>query len=230
MVYQVNFTRPHDPWDVTESMKKRWADVDFPKPNNYEDNDDDVIGIRQNYAAMLENIDRICGEIIKEADSRGELDNTYFIYASDHGEMLGDSNKYGKSVPGRASLHVPLVISGRDVLKGKVNNSLVELQDLASTVLDLCGITDSFTSDSISLKSALFDGKDIGRTIQTSSLTPPRECNWKIVKNRRAKIVLYSGEIKEVYDTENDIWENNNLFISDKDRAMRLISEFLQEL
>ncbi len=53
---QFNFTGPHGPFDITRKMKEKWQDVGFPKPNKWT-GDEGILAIRQNYAAMLENID-----------------------------------------------------------------------------------------------------------------------------------------------------------------------------
>jgi hypothetical protein len=59
--------------------------------------------IRRNYAAEIENIDTRIGEIIDTVARRGELDNTVVIYSADHGEMLGDHDRWTKMVPYEAA-------------------------------------------------------------------------------------------------------------------------------
>ena len=36
------------------------------------------------------------GEMLRALEQRGMLENTYIIYSSDHGEMLGDHGLYTK--------------------------------------------------------------------------------------------------------------------------------------
>ncbi len=52
---------------------------------------------------MIENIDRQPGIYQDRLRGRGQLENTIVVYSSDHGEMLGDHDRWGKSVPHRAS-------------------------------------------------------------------------------------------------------------------------------
>lgn len=49
-------------------------------------------------------------------------------------------------------MHIPLVISGPGIQKDQYSEALVELQDLASTILDLADLTMEEAEDSISLK------------------------------------------------------------------------------
>jgi hypothetical protein len=87
----VNFAGPHDPYDVTESMRAKWKDVDFPQPVANDTDDPEIIRLRQqHYAAMIENIDTQVGRYLTLLEKRGELENTVIFYSSDHGEMLGD--------------------------------------------------------------------------------------------------------------------------------------------
>lgn len=148
----VNFSGPHNPWDVTERMKEAWKDVTFPLPSSWKGDKDELNAVRQNYAAMLENIDRNIGLILDELKKTGQYENTVVIYSADHGEMMGDHNRYMKSVPYRGSVHIPLVVSGPGVEHGKICNEMVQLHDIAATITDFAGYKMPPETDSCSLK------------------------------------------------------------------------------
>ena len=100
----LNFTGPHDPYDVTPAMRSAWQDVAFPTAHNNTDEDQaGVLERQQNYAAMIENIDRHLGSLLAAVEERGEINNTLVVFCSDHGEMLGDHNRWQKSVWHEAS-------------------------------------------------------------------------------------------------------------------------------
>lgn len=147
----VNFSGPHDPWDVTVEMKERWRDVQFPILADYCGEREELNGVRQNYAAMLENIDRNIGLLIEELKRSGQYDDTMIIYASDHGEMMGDRSRYFKCVPYHGAVHVPLVISGPGVRQGIIRDELVQLHDLAATITDFAGLSMPAGTDAKSL-------------------------------------------------------------------------------
>jgi len=137
---QVNFTGPHEPMDVTERMQARWQDVGFPPPHANDQWDAETHQrIRQNYAAMIENIDRHVGRFLDAVAARGERDNTLVIYGSDHGEMLGDHNRWAKSIWYQPSVGVPLIVAGPGVRQGMTSDALVSIHDLAATMLDYAG-------------------------------------------------------------------------------------------
>ncbi len=223
---QINFAGPHNPWDVTRRMWDSWKNVQFPAPNNAPQSDQyDINALRDTYAAMLENIDRICGEVLRVVEERGELDNTILIYAADHGEMLGDFGKFGKSIPDRGSVHIPLVISAPGGQKGKLDESMTELQDLAATILDFCGIQDCFGTDSLSLKPLVEGQAALGRKYQYSALHDQNR-NWSLKQDLTGKIVIEDGKLTEVYDLSADVWQNHNLLMEDPARARQICDHF----
>ncbi len=136
----VNFSGPHDPWDVTTRMKSEWKDVVLPIPSEFLGPEHRLMGVRQNYAAMLENIDRNVGILLNELRRLGQYEDTVILYSADHGEMLGDRHRFFKSVPYRPSVHIPLVISGGDVLSGHFCDELVQLHDLAAAIIEIGGL------------------------------------------------------------------------------------------
>ena len=135
----VNFSGPHDPWDVTPAMKASWESVSMPVPEDFPGDKGRLEAVRQNYAAMLENIDRCIGVLLEELEASGQREDTVVIYSADHGEMLGDRGRFHKSLPYSPSVHIPLVIEGADILKGRCREELVQLNDLAATFCALGG-------------------------------------------------------------------------------------------
>jgi arylsulfatase len=182
----VNFCGPHEPMDITASMEKSARGRNFPQPHqNSEFPPETHTAIRQNYAAMIENIDRWVGLYIEELRRRNELDNTLIVFSSDHGEMLGDHNRWAKSVPYHASAAVPLIIAGPGVRKGKVSAALVSLIDLAATFLDYASVPVPKTEmDSLSLRPVLEGKSPTHRQVVRSGLN-----RWRLVFDGRYKLV-----------------------------------------
>jgi arylsulfatase A-like enzyme len=202
----VNFTGPHNPWDVTERMKKRWEDVEFP-PAHRNDQYGGAVhrGVRQNYAAMVENIDRNIGRFLDAVERRGELENTVIIYSSDHGEMLGDHNGWGKGTWREASSHVPLTICAPDSLEGELTEALVPLHDLSATMLDYAGAEPLRGMDARSLRPVLRGDRREHRKYVTSGLR-----DWRLVFDGRHKVVR-DGERTMLFDLEQDPHEDTDI-------------------
>ena len=135
----VNFSGPHDPWDITESMAEE-ADAFDPPMNDGCGMDPGLLkNVRRNYGEMLKNIDRDIGKILDSLRKSGQYDDTLVIYSADHGEMLGDRGQYYKSKPYRASVHIPLILSGPGILHGERTHTPVQLQGVSATIAEWCG-------------------------------------------------------------------------------------------
>jgi choline-sulfatase len=52
---------------------------------------------RAAYYGMVTELDEMLGQLMNELERRGELQNTVFIYTSDHGEMLGEHGMWLKN-------------------------------------------------------------------------------------------------------------------------------------
>jgi arylsulfatase len=203
---QVNYNGPHNPWDITESMKALYKDAPFPAPNATDDIDPEVHqDVRRNYAAMVENIDRWTGKFLDKLTGRGELENTLIVFSSDHGEMLGDQNLWGKTQPYHPSVGVPLVIAGPQV-KHATTNVPTTILDLPATFLDYANVPIPQEMDSRSLRPFLEGQTTAHRKVVTSSLR-----NWQMVYDGRFKYVEGFIDTPQFFDLESDPLENNNL-------------------
>ncbi len=149
---QVNFCGPHEPMDVTRSMKDRWSGVDFPVPGESSGiTPSHHRSIRQNYAAMIENIDEWVGRYVEFLAAGGMLDDTIVVYTSDHGEMLGEHGLWEKHVPWHPSVHVPLVVAGPGFGGGFRDDHAASLIDLTATIRSVAGAAGQDGADGVPL-------------------------------------------------------------------------------
>ncbi len=97
--------------------------------------------VRGAYWAMIDLIDAQVGRILDALESSGQAENTIVIFMSDHGEMLGDRGIYLKGPYFyEPAIHIPLIVAGPGILAGETSAALVELTDLAPTLLDAAGL------------------------------------------------------------------------------------------
>ncbi len=206
---QVNFAGPHDPLDVTVPMKEWYRDVEFPQPiRNTEFDDKTHHEIRQNYSAMVENIDQWFGIYIDEIAKRGELDNTIIVFSSDHGEMLGDHNRWAKKQPYQASVGVPLVIAGPGIKQNITIDKSTTILDLSASFLDYGQAKPLSKMDSISLRPVLEGQTESRREVVLSGLS-----NWRMVDDSRYKLITGYGKegTPILFDRQQDPKETKNI-------------------
>ena len=216
----INFTGPHNPMDVTAGMRSRWQAIDFPPPHNNhqpEYSAEDHRRNRQNYAAMIENIDRQVGAFIEAVRERGELENTIIVYASDHGEMLGDHGRWGKSTWHEPAVGVPLIVTGPGVQSGMVSEALVSLHDLAATFIDYATADSLPEMDARSLRPLLSGQTATHREHLLSGLN-----DWRLVFDGRYKLVVPQDEAPILIDLATDPKEDTNIAPQQPDVVERL--------
>jgi arylsulfatase A-like enzyme len=168
---QVNFSGPHPPVDITRSMERSCRDREHPQPfANTQLPASEHTAIRQNYGAMIENIDGWLGRYVEKLAERGELENTLIVFSSDHGEMLGDHDLWGKQHPHQPSVGVPLVVAGPGVGSLGASQARVSVMDLAATFLDYANVEKPAEMESRSIRPVLEGTTDRHRDILYSGV------------------------------------------------------------
>jgi len=137
---QVSFPGPHPPFVVTQGMMNSTAGATFPLAvDNPKLSPAVQQTVRRDYAAELVNLDGLFARVLA-AIPPVELNNTYIILSSDHGEMLGDHATWGKTMPWQGSVTVPLVVIGPGLARNATIDTPVSTMDIAGTILDLAGL------------------------------------------------------------------------------------------
>ena len=225
---QINFSGPHDPWDVTESMQQSCEGIEYPMPLHPGEAiaADDHNKVRRNFAAMVENIDRQVGRVVDHLKQRGQYENTLFIASSDHGEMLGDRGDWGKCVPWQGSTGVPLLFSGPGVVPGLHLDGPAENLDIAATCVDMAGGEIPAGWDSRSMRPVLEGRQDRVRDVAVSALG-----HWSLATDGRYKLVRgrhrHDPARMALYDLVSDPGEMTDCAAEQPDLVTRLAG-FLQ--
>ena len=102
------------------------------------DHDFVAAGIRQ-YYGMVSLVDQKIGEVLATLEDLGQLDNTWIVYTSDHGEMLGEHKLWAKMNFYNGSVQVPLIIRPPGGVAAREEDALVELTDVTATLADIGG-------------------------------------------------------------------------------------------
>ena len=102
----------------------------------YYPNDPVIVDDWARYLDSVRLTDKEVGAVIDRLEKEGILDQTVVFFMTDH----GISHARGKQFLYDEGLHVPFVIRGPGIPRGKVRNDLVSHIDMAPTSLALAGI------------------------------------------------------------------------------------------
>lgn len=261
---QIGFPGPHPPYDPLPRHLDLYRDADIPVPDttpeelaaqppahrtlrdnmirhNYDSvswkdrpSREDLLRIRRHYAANVTMIDDKVGEIMAALDRKGYLDDALVVFTSDHGDALGDHGHIQKWTMYDCAVKVPLILWSRSRVQPRRCASLVQLMDVAPTILAAAGLAPPPSFEARSLWPILDGEADAIRTevwselardhIQTGAeyIVMRRDARWKIV--------YYLGEDPgELYDLQADPGELHNLWTSPEHRGLKdsLVHEVL---
>jgi arylsulfatase len=244
---------PHPPFDPPIEYEERYNPDELPKPL-FRDSDLDAqkyladvdfqsevrrpedFGIQKmiaQYYGMIELIDEKIGDILETLERTGQRDNTLIIFTSDHGETLGDHGLLYKGCRFYEGLvRVPLIMAWKDHFSpGLVSDALVELTDIAPTLLEVSGLPRPYRMQGKSLLPIL-DGesnkiRDYVRSEYYHVLMPAEENGFEgsygtMYRDERYKLVVYHNQaIGELFDLKEDPDEFDNLWNDPEYRDLR---------
>lgn len=173
---------------------------------------------RAAYYGMVELQDRHIGAVydafqayLKRTGREG-----IFLYVSDHGDMNGTHGYYGKQVFYDPAVHIPFLVQGAGIARGKTIDSPVSLLDVGPTVCELAGV-EQLPGDGKSLAPQLTDGTDDPDRMVVSELytylPDGRTSLGRMVKWKDWKYYAYSGLENDphLYNCRQDPNEEHNV-------------------
>ena len=167
----------------------------------------------------------------KLLNHQGQLDNTVFIFTSDHGYWYGEHGlSVERRLPYEEGIRVPLLVRYPPLVKaGTVIDQFAVSVDLAPTILDLAHVKGDQKYDGESLVPLLKgeQPKDWRKSFlieYNSDTVFPRlvKMGYQAVRTLHWKYIRYNEleGMNELYDVQNDPYEMKNLIDLPQSRAI----------
>jgi len=158
-ILTVSFTQPHDPYVTTQHYWDLVGEGDLPTVpfvpleerdphsrmlHSHYGHDtvtippDAVRRARRAYYGMTRHIDDLVGRILAALTESGQAENTVVVFASDHGDMLGERGMWYKKTLFESAIRVPLFAAGPGIATGRTD-APVSLIDLLPTFVEIAG-------------------------------------------------------------------------------------------
>jgi arylsulfatase A-like enzyme len=226
----VAFTAPHDPRQPPPAYREMYYRDLPPLPPNFLpqlpfDNGamrggrDENLGawprteamIRDQlaeYYGLITHMDEQIGRILAALEQSGQAGNTIIIFAADNGLALGSHGLLGKQSVFEHSMHVPLVVVGPGIPRGKSTRAFTYLLDVFPTLCDVTGVAPPPGLEGESLR-PLWEGKKA--RVRDSVFLPYLEIQ-RAVRDERWKLIAYPkiGHL-QLFDLRNDPHETTNV-------------------
>lgn len=202
--------------------KETYQDIPIPKDLRAFDGDWETE--YADYLGCCASLDQNVGRIVDCLAQRGMLENTLFVYTSDHGCHFKTRNSEYKRSCHDSSIHIPLILNGPGFRGGKTVADIVSLLDLPATLLQEAGIAVPSQMSSRPLQPLVSGEQDhweqeiliqisesqVGRALRTKkwkySVSAPDKNGWADA---------FAAQYREafLYDLEKDPHEFHNLVL-----------------
>ncbi len=240
----VSLTHPHDPYVITKEFWDLYSDDDIDPPqvpyipvderdehsqslyyhygqDKCELSNQDYRNARRGYYGMISYVDQLFGRLMDAVKQSGFGEDTAIVFASDHGDMIGERGMWFKKTLFNPAIQVPLIISHPDHEPGRVSNP-ASLLDIFPTLLDIGGIDkDQIKTrlDGRNLMPAL-RGEKIGSQILAEHIDGGTSAPRVMVRDGNKKLVISRAYPPQLYDLDQDPLELTNLAgTGDEDEA-----------
>jgi arylsulfatase A-like enzyme len=214
-----SFVRPHPPFDappfyfdmynrmdLTPPPVGDWADTETYLTegrvfNSYTATPDPELQRQSQagYYACISHLDHQIGRLLMALRDSNDREDTWIVFTSDHGELLGDHHLFRKALPYEGSAGIPLIVrppKGYAGKTGAVCGGVAELRDLMPTFLDIAGAAIPESVDGVSLLGAL-DGKGTRELLHGEHVYGERSNHY--VVSSRDKFIWFSQTGAEQY-------------------------------
>ncbi len=209
---QAGFHRPHPPFDPPLHYWELYRDKPLPPvpegdwsrewENDLPCAEAGVTGklspevqdeSRRAYYGSITHVDHQIGRLLYGIQQMGLRDSTWIVFASDHGEMLGDHYRRHKIGPWEGSAGIPLIVrppAGVPLADRQVCGHPVTLTDLAPTFLEMAAARVPTEMDSLSLL-PLISGRE-GAIDRRKFIHGEHSPGWQFVTDGREKFIWES--------------------------------------
>lgn len=247
---------PHTPYAYPPELEGTFADVVYPRTPDFNEADvSDKFGLTASRKPLTEQqvaiidetyrkrirslqvLDQNVAALVEALDAQGALDNTYLVFTSDNGYIMGNHRReIGKYNQFQGTVQVPFYVRGPGIAPGSSFADVAGNIDIAPTIAEMTGAVAPDDVDGVSLLPRLQGGEPLDRRylLLGRALTPTNtttangleeapetfvpdsrssELNdFTGVTNGRYKLIRYTHlPHEELYDLRNDPYELDNL-------------------
>ncbi len=185
---------------------------------------------------MISFVDQQVGRIVAALEETGQLENTYIVFTSDHGDYMGDFGLILKAPFLLEGLvKVPMIVAGPGVSPGTRSSALTSHVDLMPTLLAAAGTDSPRGVEGSSFLSVLTgQSAEFRQRVLIECLHQFQfDRNVKGIVTDDAKLICWGGQTYgELYDLANDPRESRNLWNDPawQERKAALLEGLLHEL
>jgi N-acetylglucosamine-6-sulfatase len=169
-------------------------------------------------------IDNAVERIYAKLEGTGQLENTYIIYITDHGYLLGEHLNYRKDKWWHEAIHIPFAVTGPGVAAGAKSRALASQIDIPTTICDLAGAS---WSDWDGRSLAPTFGGQVPEGWRTKLLVESLNSKWRMIRTEEYAYVSRYANKREPYllfdllGDDADPYELTNIIATPKGQQVK---------
>ncbi len=230
----MSFVRPHAPLDPPQAYWDQYIDQEMPAPpvGDWADalvargsrwDPNTLCGVLDEraqrraqaaYYALITHLDHQIGRFVEYLSDYRQLDRTVFLFASDHGELLGDHHLFRKALGYSGSAQVPMLAAfpaGTGIPGGRRVHELVELRDIMPTLLEIAGAPIPESVEGASLMPLIRGRQAQWRTYLHGEHSGGEWSNHYLTDGKHRYIWYSASGMEQLFDIEIDRQELHDL-------------------
>ena len=202
---------------------------------------EDYRELKRKYFGLVTLVDQSIGAILGALDNAGLRDNTIIAHTSDHGDLLGAHQLFGKGVMFEEAVRVPLFIRAPDQRPRIIDQTISHI-DLMPTLLELLGAQRSdqctgksrvplMCGEAMPAESIFIEWSPYRRHQKRikpgTTLAPEGKVKEAALESTRAvitpdgwKLCLRDSDLNELYNLNEDPDEIRNLYYTSEHREI----------
>ena len=174
---------------------------------------------RAAYWGLVHRMDEMIGRVLDALDAIGATDNTLIVYASDHGDHLGERGLWWKHTFFEESVKVPLIMRLPSALPaGETRAQVVNLIDLSQTLLEAMEVPLLPHADGRSFwnvaqnDAAPWENETFSEycTDPVPEWTGGRAVQQRMIRSGNWKLSIYDSDPPLLFDLATDPHEQHN--------------------
>lgn len=239
----VNITSPHFPHYVTEELWKMYLEGDdlplyrrecesanHPYARDLRDHfeadlftEEQERGLRRGYLGCVTYVDQQIGKLLDILEDTGQMEDTVFIYTSDHGDMLGKFGMWWKCSLYEDSVRVPVLAAGPGFDAGQVVQTPVDLLNVQATIFAATGTNRPDEWTGAQLQNIPVDDNE--RVVFSEYHGHGTRAGAYMVRKGDWKLIYYMEAENQLFNLSEDPDELNNLYQQYPEKVNELENE-----
>lgn len=202
--------------DIPQTDVSEWYSQLLTQPEAL--SKDEIDSLRRLYDAAVLYTDDQINRLLEKLQEMDRYEDTLIVYTSDHGELFGEYDGYGK--PERMYdelLHIPLVVVNGPESISEYSNELVSLLDLPPLFHNSIGQESPNT----------YEGEELNNGSARKYIFAEHEVNGKVIVGARSKDWLF--EVDEIRD-ENRLFDLRDGHFREVDPQNHPASQDIQQV